>query len=308
MGNAIEWIILSGLLVALSNFCMRKSIDVGGTSKHFLMIQLTLVFFMAIFLNPIRTGHYTWSTSMFLFGLLGGAILTWMLSLLGKALECGPPGLTFVILNCSTVMPALVMLLFFGSKYGYVYTLYHALGSFLVVIGLIWAGKEVVKKGKKGKWLMLAGGAFICHVIFLVFMQWRALFIHYPGDDGLFLSFDVADAKSQWFMPAVFLAAAGFQWSRQFIGAKVPFKPKEVMWGTFGGIANGIGTFFLILATEVATGKEPAMIFPIYSVIIVIFTNLWGQLIYKEKVNWLANSLCVLGIIIGTTSWEALLG
>jgi hypothetical protein len=60
----------------------------------------------------------------------------------------------------------------------------------------------------------------------------------------------------------------------------------------------------MIWSTEVSTPLEHAMIFPIFSVAIIILCNLWGQWLYKEKVNWLANACCVGGILIGTLDWK----
>ena len=49
------------------------------------------------------------------------------------------------------------------------------------------------------------------------------------------------------------------------------------------------------------------MIFPIFAVTIILLCNLWGQKLYKEKVNWMASGLCVVGLLIGTLDWKALL-
>jgi drug/metabolite transporter (DMT)-like permease len=135
----IQLMIIASLFVAASNFCMRRSIDSGGSSKAFLMIQLSLVFLVAILLNPVRTGDYAVSSCMIYFGLAGGIILAIMMICLGKSLESGPPGLTFAALNSSTVMPMVLMVFLFGAPFGYVYTLFNGLGSLLVVLGLFWA-------------------------------------------------------------------------------------------------------------------------------------------------------------------------
>jgi drug/metabolite transporter (DMT)-like permease len=300
----IQLMILAALFVAVSNFCMRRSIDSGGSSKAFLMIQLTLVFFVAVLLNPVRTGNYSWSSCMVLFGLAGGLILAGMMICLGKALEKGPPGLTFAALNSSTVMPMILMVLLFGAPFNYIYTLSNGLGSLLVVCGLFWAGWGLLRSEKMMQWASLITAAFWLHVVFLIFMQWRALFINFPGENGLFLSFDVDDALSQWFMPAVFFAAALVQIVVYCATQKrLPNRP-EVMYGVLGGITNGIGTFFMICSTEASTPLEHAMIFPIFAVTMIILCNLWGQWLYKEKVNWLANGLCVAGVIIGTLDWK----
>lgn len=303
----IQLILIGAIFIAISNFFMRRSIDSGGSSKAFLMIQLFLVFLVAILLNPVRTGQYQWSSSMAAFGLSGGIILAAMMTALGKALETGPSGLTFAALNSSTVMPQVMMVLLFGAGFGYVYTLWNGIGSLIVVLGLFWAGWQM-RAGKKPRWLFFVISAFVLHAFFLVFMQWRALFINFPGENGLVLSFDVEDAVNQWFMPMVFLAAAFIQAVIYMSSEKRLPNRHEVAYGILGGVANGVGTFFMIWSTEVSTRFEHAMIFPIFAVAIILICNGWSRWIYKEKVNWKANLLCVVGLLIGTLDWKVLLG
>lgn len=302
----IQLMIIASLFVAASNFCMRRSIDSGGSSKAFLMIQLSIVFLVAVLLNPVRTGDYQISECMIYFGLAGGIILAIMMVCLGKSLETGPPGLTFAALNSSTVMPMVLMVFLFGAPFGYVYTLFNGLGSIMVILGLFWAGWAARSTERKMRWVALVVGAFVMHTLFLIIMQWRALFINFPGENGLFLNFDVADARSQWFMPAVFFAAALVQILVYVCTQKRLPNRYETFYGILGGITNGVGTFFMIWSTEVSSPLEHAMIFPIFSVAVILSCNLWGQWLYKEKVNWLANGLCVLGILVGTLDWKVL--
>lgn len=247
---SIFLMLLAALFVAISNLCMRKSIDAGGSSKAFLMIQLAIVFFVAILLNPVRMGDYHMSSCMIYFGLAGGVILAMMMICLGRALEIGPPGLTSASLSSATVMPALLMTFLFGAQFGFVYNAYHALASILVVVGLFWAGWGARNFGKKARWAAFITGAFVLHALFLVMMQWRALFINFPGENGLFLNFDVEGAKSQWFMPAVFFAAALIQVIVFVVQKKRSICSKEVWFGLGGGITNGVGTFFMIQAMK----------------------------------------------------------
>lgn len=303
----IQLMLIAGIFVALSNYLMRKSIDAGGTTKGFLMVQLLIVFLVAIVLSPIRMHDYHWSPCMSLFGLAGGIVLALMMASLGRALETGPAGLTFAALNSSTVMPSIVMVLVFGAAFGYHYNLWNAIGSLLVIMGLFWAGWQTSQTKQKSRWLSFVSAAFFLHVLFLVFLSWRALFINYPGANGLFLSFDMDDARNQWFMPMVFLAAFIIQALIFLTQEKRWLKKGEILYGVLGGIANGVGTFFMIRATEVATTFEHAMIYPLFSVTIIVLCNLWGQWLYREKVNWKATALCLLGIFIGTINWSAFL-
>lgn len=241
------------------------------------------------------------------FGFAGGIVVALMMATLGRSLELGPPGLTFAALNASTVMPSVLMVLFFGSAFGYHYNVWNGMGSLLVVAGLFWAGYQTSRGERKSAWVMFVTAAFFLHILFLVFLSWRALFINFPGENGLFLSFDMDDARCQWFMPIVFCVAFLIQTIIYLIAEKRVPKKGEVGYGILGGVANGVGTFLMIRATEVATSFEHATIYPLFAVTIIILCNLWGKWLYKEKVNWKANALCVLGILVATVDWKALL-
>ena len=303
----IQLMLLAGVFVSLSNYFMRKSIDAGGTTKGFLMVQLFVVFLVAILLNPVRMGNYEWSGCMSLFGIAGGVVLALMMASLGRALETGPAGLTFASFSSATVMPSVVMVLVFGATFGYHYTFWNGMGSILVVLGLFWAGWQTNNSQQKNTWISFVSAAFLLHIFFLVFLSWKALFVNYPGENGLFLSFDMDDAKNQWFMPMIFLTASIFQGVIFGTHEKRWLKKGEALYGVLGGIANGVGTFFMIRATEVSTSLEHAMIYPIFSVCIIVLCNIWGQWLYREKVNWKATALCLIGIFIGTINWSVLL-
>lgn len=301
----IQLMVISALFIAISNLCLRKSIDAGGTSKAYLMMQLLLSFFVMVLLNPVRTGDYSWNMEMAAFGLAGGVLLAAVMSFLGKALESGPPGLSVAILNCSSVMPILMLVILFGSQYGFSYTLWNAIGSVLVILGICWAGWDGGQVESRKKWLTFVSLAFFAHVAYLVFLNWRALFLNYPDQIGLGLTFKAEAVNSQWFMPMVFLSAALIQTAIFFTQEKRMPNRTEVLYGLFGSVANGLGAFLLIKGTEIATPLEHAMLFPIFSVTIIIGCNVWGRLLYAEAVNWKANALCIGGILIGTVDWKA---
>lgn len=304
MGLGIELMLLAGACVALSNFCMRKSIDAGGSSKSFLVVQLFLTFVVAILLNPVRSGDFSWHPSMALFGLAGGVILSFMMYALGKSVESGPASLSFAMLSSATVMPILFMVLLFGASFGFTYNMFNAVGSLLVVAGLLWAGWQTISLGDKKKWIFFAALAFFLHAIFLVFMQWRVLLIQFPGREGLLLSFDAIAAKSQWFMPMVFLSASSIQIAIYALKERRMPSSLELFYGSLGGLSNGLGTFLMIRSTEVSSPVEHAMIFPFFAVSIMVGCNLWGQLVYKEKVNWKASLFCIAGVLVGTMDWS----
>lgn len=305
---AILLMLVAAVLVALSNLAMRRSIDAGGSARAFLVLQLSLSFVTVFLLNPVRTGNYVWDTTSGGLGLAGGLILGVMMWTLGQALQKGPPGLTFAALNSASVMPAIVMACLFGTAWGHSYTTWNGLGSILVVLGLFWAGWSSTDAVEKRLWVVFAFMAFLLHVLFLSFMQWRALML--TPDEVVatpLLPFHLHESTSQWFMPMIFVAATLIQLIVYLVAEwRLPNRD-EVFWGILGGVANGGGTFFLIRSTEVAQMWEAAMIFPIFSVSVIILCNIWGQLLYREHVNWRANSICLGGLIIGTVDWGQLI-
>ena len=302
---AIFFMLLAGMFVSASNLFMRKSIDQGGTTKGFLVFQMGMAFLVALLLNPVKTGSYACNGSIAALGIFAGCILAFMLIFLGRSLEKGPAGLTFSILNASTVMPAIVMSLLFGAAKGFPYTPWHAVGSVLVLFGLFMAGKGLQGLQDRKKWLIFCASMFGLHILLLVLFQWRALLLNLSDPQELVSFFTAEQIKSQWFMPFMFLAAMSIQLILFLRHEKRLPRPKEVSYGLLGGTMNGLCTYFMIWSTEVATPLENAVIFPIFSVTTIVLSNLWSQRLYQEQVNWRACQFCAFGLVVGTVDWKA---
>lgn len=302
---AIILIVMAGILAASGNFFFKKSIDSGGNSKAYLVVQLGITGIIAVLLNPVSSGEYAWDNKMAVIGLTGGVILGLMLFSLGKSLQYGPPGFTFAILNSSSVVPAIVMALLFGAVFGHPYSFWNGIGSIIVVLGMFWAGWEVCRVREMKRWALFISGTFLLHVLLMVFMQWRALLLKTDLPEGFLFQIDLEGKSSQWFMPMMYLSAFMLHLIIYVVSEKR--WPRFSGYGLMGGIANGLCTFLLIKSTEVATSFENAMLFPIYSVIIVLICNSWGQMVYNEKVNWAANAFSLAGLLCGTINWKLIL-
>jgi hypothetical protein len=302
---AVILMLFAGGFISLSNLFMRKSIDHGGTTKGFLIFQMAMAFIVALLLNPVRTGNYAWNGSIASLGLFAGIVLALLLFFLGRSLENGPAGLTFSILNGSTVMPAVVMAFLFGASYGFPYTIWHAIGSVVVLYGLFMAGKGLLGLQNGKKWIMFCATMFSLHVLLLVLFQWRALLLNLPNPGELVSFFTSEQIKSQWFMPFMFLSAFALQVLFFMYYEKRWPTRLEAMYGLFGGVMNGLCTYCMIWSTEVAGPLENAVIYPIFSVMTIVLSNLWSQRLYQEKVDWRACQFCASGLVIGTVDWKA---
>lgn len=302
---AVGLMFLAGAFVSLSNLFLRKSADSGGTTKGFLVFQTAMGFLVAFSLNPLRTGDYAVNVPIAVLSILAGLVFAAFFFSLGRALENGPPGLTISILNGSTVMPAIVMALCFGAARGFPYTSYHAIGSLLVLMGLFWAGHRLHGLKDRKAWVTFAFSMFALHILILVLFQWRALLLNAANPQEIFSFFSREQIRSQWFMPLMFLTATSIQLAIFIRNEKRWPQRKEVFYGVLGGAANGLCTYFMIWATEVATPLENAVIYPVFSVVTIILSNLWGQRLYQEQVNWRACQVCALGLVVGTVDWKA---
>jgi drug/metabolite transporter (DMT)-like permease len=312
---AIIFVCVASLFLALGNLLMRKSLDAGGTTKMYLVLQLSVCFFISILLGPVKTSSYSINGPVVCFGLFTGFVLIALLISLGKALEKGPPGLTFSILSSAAVFPGIVMAAIFGESGGFPYTPWHAVGSVLVLIGLFWAGRErsdgdsiqSVMPSKR-TWVILVSSMFVIHILLLLLYQGRALLMSriMPGmvTSLSVLPISSEQIASEWFVPMMYVGAVVIQLAIFLkTDARWPQK-KEWLYGFAGGIANGLCTFFLLYGTKVAMGLENAIIFPVYSIGTIVFSNLWSQRLYGECVNWRACQVCALGILLGSVDWK----
>lgn len=302
---AVLLMLFAGGFVSLSNLFMRKSMDRGGTTKGFLIFQMAMAFVVACLLNPVKTGDYSFNGSIAILGISAGCILAFMLFCLGRSLETGPAGLTFSILNAATVMPAIVMALLFGVAYGFPYTAWHAVGSIFVILGLFLAGRGLQGLLDRNRWIVFCATMFSLHILLLVIFQWRALLLNLPNPEELVSFFTSEQIKSQWFTPFMFLSAMIAQVLFFIYYEKRWPSRLEAYYGIIGGVMNGLCTYFMIWSTEVAGPLENAVIFPIFSVMTIVLSNLWSQKLYQEKVDWRACQFCVGGLVVGTVDWKA---
>jgi hypothetical protein len=297
--------LIAGAFMPLTNLTVRKSIDLGGSAKAYFVFQMAFSFLFALLLGPVRNSDYAISLPAALLGILAGLILSVMLFSLGRAAEKGPPGLTFAILNSATVMPGLLMALFFGAALGFVYNAWHAMGSLLVILGLFWGAKGVQGVKEMKTWLLFATLTFFFHMLLLSLYQWRAMLTNLPHPEQIASFFTAEQIKSEWFTPFMFLASGLVQLFVYLRSSRQILKAGEILYGMAGGASNLLCTFFIIWATERATPLENAVIFPIFSVMGIVLTNLWGERLYQEQVNWRACQLCVFGLFVGTVDWKA---
>lgn len=296
------YILLSSSFIALSNLCIRKSIDAEQSAGDpYLLYRLLISGAVTGLFALLYSAAFSFSPLMIILGMVAGLLLGLLMWLTGRALKYGSPGLSFAIINGACVMPPLIMALLFGATYGHEFTLRHGLGAALVLIGLLWAGWE--RSSINFTWLLLITSTFIVHTLYLSFFQWRALTLNPDLPHCFLLPFHTDPASADTFTFVMFITAGLSQYifptaHRTTITAPWSF----LLFGIIGGAINGVGGFAMVKATEVALGSwEKAFVFPLYAVSLIALCNIWAMLLYKEKVNWYANLVCCAGILIGAS-------
>lgn len=300
MMTATLLMLISGALGALSNLCMRKSMDAQGSAFAFFLIQLFFTFLVVTYMYPIQTGSYSLNLYTLAIGAACGIALGLVKFMLGFALKRGPASLTFASLNCSSVAPAIIIALYFGTWIEFPYTLWHKIGSTLVVIGLLWAVADQTQFLQKWKWIFFALFAFAANTLYLLLTQSHIFIMQNSQWLDEIWRFGSKEIHSEWFIPIIFATATmmhGIIYC--LIERRAPMR-REICWGTGGGVLNGACAYFFMQATEQAAGIERALIFPTFAVTLIVVCNIWGQWLYNEKVNWRANCLCLLGLVTGS--------
>ncbi|VHO02022.1 hypothetical protein [Candidatus Rhabdochlamydia sp. T3358] len=290
--------LIAGVFNSLTNFCVKKGIDIEGTAKLFFLCQILASSLFALILGPLLKGEFTIQLYPSLLGICAGIILYIMLFSLGIAVEKGTPGLTFATLNSATILPGIIMAYLFGADCGFSIGLAHVVGLLFVIIGLFWGVTGVKQIREKNVWITFASMVFLFHIFLLCLFQYRAMLIK------------VADLKqfdSEWFTPFMFLTCLSIQLIAYLYSNRRFPNRKEIMVGFAGGLTNLLCTLSLLLSAKKALPFENAVIFPMASVASILLTNFWSQKLYSEEINWKACQLLVFGIIIGTINWKLIL-
>jgi hypothetical protein len=285
---------------SLSNFFIRKNAQPSESSSchlalHFLTsLILCFLFIEALWEAPV-------SIPMLLVGAAVGVCNVVLMIFTMQAIQRGPSGLIFSFHAASLVFPALILFFLFGPEFGFEFTILQALGIALVLGGLYIASSRKDTEGEMAiskSWIKFAFLCFLVQILAFTLIQWRCLLFE-ARPEHVLIPTQVHEREDIWFMPGLFGSAflsqmAVVLWERQ------KFKLKDMSYGFLSGCANSGSTYFLTIATKLALPLEKALLFPCFAVGTIILCNAWASKFYNEKFNFRANTLCSLGILVGS--------
>lgn len=298
--------VLAALITALANLLIRRGLDMvkGAEGDPFIAHRFLTAAIVTALVIYFRHDHVPLNYPMLFLGAVSGIVLGCLQYSIGRSLQYGPPALSFIVVSAACVIPPLLMFFVFGESFGHGYTLTNFLGSLCVVLGLFWMGKTqgATSMADSRLWLFWAALAFSAGIFYQISFQWRALMLKEGLPESTLLPFHMTPAEGECFLISMFISAALFQMFLPRSGKTTNIGAKPLLvCGIIGGILNGISGFILMRATEVATSDiEKAIVFPLFTVLLISMCNTWAQMLYQERVNWRANALCMAGIVIGS--------
>jgi hypothetical protein len=302
------YLLSSACLAALANFFFRRNLDKGGNSSAFLSLYFSASLILSFAFNhAVLVTRF--SPVMALLGCFAGFLNFMMLTFTAKSFELGPPGLTLTFQNASCIFPGLLLCLLFGPAFGFFLTPWLIVGFILIVFGLYLSSRTYGKLNEEAAsvrsktnfnlWLLFVIFVMLLQGLILTLFQWRVLLFNCDGNAHWLIPWSCLAEEDVWFIPAFFTVPALCQIFLFWRNERRKFSFTEMIYGSTSGGLNCVCTVLLLLATKTAGTLKKEMLFPLFTVSVILLCNIWGMKIYKEKVNWIGIILCIIGVLIG---------
>lgn len=304
------YIIVAGLLMAINNLSIRATMGLSESKGQdpFLAWRFLAAGVVSFLIPYAQNGAFVFHSTMLTLGVFTGIVLRQLQAALEESLKYGPAAKSFIFAGGSSVVPALVMFLVFGEEFGYGYSIQSGFGMLLVVSGLVWMCQGDKKQGKgtkssPKKWLKWALISFALSALYQLIFQWRALLFREGLPESVLVPFRCSLAEGDCFLLAMLVTAGVYEAvAKNAVSLARKFTKQQIgFYSVIGGGFMGLSMFSLMQATQFAsTEVEKLLVFPLYCVTLIVGCGLWGKVLYKEKVKWPANALCVVGIFVSS--------
>lgn len=299
---ALIFVLIAAIFAAATNLCLRKNCEFSKSAKGYLSLYFIFSFLISFAFRP-DLDIDSFSPVMGSIGVISGLINLLMMLLLARSVQIGPSGLTFAFQNSSSMLPSLLLFFLFGAPFGFKLPLTLILGFFCVFTGLFLSVRKDKKSedlGVSSQWLFFALLIFLMNGLLLSIFQWRSLLLTPNSQAHCLIPWSCSPQEDLWFMPGFFFVPTLVQSAIFYFSEKRWFTSKELLFGFLGGVFNGSATFFLLMATRVATQNSRPILFPLFAITIIFLCNLWGKKLYQEPIEWKGLLLCLGGVFIGS--------
>ena len=292
-----------GVSTAVSNLILRYSSE--RNSDWILAVGYFVAMCLSLLISAF-SGTLHFNYPIILLGIFIGVSTAALMSMLSRALSLGANAVTISIVSASSLIPGVIAYFVYGSGLGFDYNITHFIGSLIVLFGFLNTKTTLPKEELWKKWLFWVFSLFWVHVAILLAYQWQGYLV---SSESNYLRFMTRkEALSGFFMPSIFFVAFVCQVCKAYRNLlSNPFKAKnDLLVGACLGAFQICTVLALVFANQYALSWEKAIIFPAFSVMIIIATGVWRSWLYKEEVAWAGIGLCALGISVATAEFTAL--
>lgn len=318
--NALIFACIAAACASLTHFIFRKNaVSHRARPDGYLVYYYLFSFLFSTIFSTVWQCHF--KGVIFILGGIIGILNVVLMHFTAKALKVGPSGLTFAFQNAGAVFPGVILFLLFGSEFDFACSYYQMVGMSLVILGLFLGARSETKSySKKASliWLKYAVAIFLARIFSLTCMQGRCVMYKHDKLADLLKPFSLTIEDDGWFLPVQFGVSLVIQTCIFFVnsvklhrkysqegdlnGSILKFEKtlkSEAYYGLTGGLANFGCAWMLLLATKYALPFERVILFPIFAVSTILFSTIWSNRLYGERLNLLANGVCFCGIFLG---------
>lgn len=292
---SLLFVVIGALCGAIYTYILRRNSQTPASAQKFVFWVFFFSLISALIYAGERLSIITWS--VIVLGSVAGLFVTAIFYALPRAFEKGPTNLSIGIFQAACILPPLLMAIIFGCDCGFKYTLFHGLGALLVIAGFLKSSLKNHGQKLSLSWLFYTGIAFLSQTVALTIYQYQALLTkeNLPPH-ALLLSVTTIEATTGWFLPTLF--GVVLIWNFISLKGKIFKNALIIRDGAFGGLCNAGSVAFFMLALTMATPLLVTLIVPINAVLTIAFCNVWSQLLYKEKVDWIGMGIALSGILL----------
>jgi drug/metabolite transporter (DMT)-like permease len=312
--GSIVLVLLAALLAALSNLIFRKFSDREPSLSYngFLACSYFFNFAASFILFPELAQQRIHPIVVEIGSCVGVLSVLLMLVTATAFKKGGPAGPVYVFQNVSSVFPGVLLLLLFGTRFGFSISLAQWIGIALVLGGLYLSAQQPPAstpapaqgptqgptQGRSSSWLPYAIAGFLIQVLSLTLIQGRCVLFQEDKLPEHLACYALSASDDLWFLPCQYGASLLLQIAL-FIKEKRAIRLSELIYGFCNGIPNFTSSYLLLLATKWASPHETAILLPCFCVTVILLCNLWANRLYGEKFNIASNTLSTAGVLLG---------
>ncbi|MCK5787835.1 MAG: hypothetical protein KAH32_02455 [Chlamydiia bacterium] len=278
---------ISGAVIGINNFIFSKASRSSEGVLGYLFVCYSLAAILMFMINSIIFGFVGIpAISEIIVGIILGSLLYLCISFFGKALKVGNLASTSAIFASASITSPIVSYAIFGEQYiairwfNLVALAFSTLGIFYPVI--FQKDSPESKSARYWIWMKYIIFAFSMHVTYMVLVFWRVNSSLYYGKSMLFFV-DIPEASVS--IDVIGYMTAGALFLINNLSEKFRLNKEHVYLGIPSALLFAISHLLIIFAMACSSPEHTVLIWPLFSIFIMLTTAAISKLIMDERVN-----------------------